>query len=115
MNSKNAILNAIKENLVSDIQEMYNHDMFISRKGKAKTFIKQINEELKSNEDQYVMKISVEENWFRRQLGGNYWILSRTEMARLRAALERAVEKNKFPFRITRNIVKYQPIVNFAK
>lgn len=116
MNSKNAILNAIASNEEFDtVSAPYNHELFLSRKGKAKGFIKLINEEMKSSESQYVIKVPVEENWFKRQVGGDYWILSRTEMSRLRAMLERSVEKNKFPVRVSRTIIKYQPIVNFSK
>ncbi|UQT02905.1 hypothetical protein TOTORO_00420 [Serratia phage vB_SmaS-Totoro] len=116
MSNVNAILKQIEANPEFDrASAPYNHPMYLSRKGKIKKMIRNIEEITKQPAELYVIKIDVGQNWFLQQAGGYNWILTRTEISRLRAALIRAQEKGAYPVVMTRSIIKYQPIVNFVK
>ncbi|UCR74553.1 hypothetical protein [Serratia phage BUCT660] len=116
MHTVNAIIRTIETNPEFDkIAAPFNRTLVLARKGKVKKMIKMIESLANEPTELYVIRIETGDSWFKTPVGGDHWILSRTEISRLRAALYRAIEKDSYPVKLSRTIVQYQPIVNFVK
>lgn len=109
------ILNQIATNPEYDrVSAPYNGTLFLSRKGKLNAMIKEINRRIATVVPDYVVKITIDEPWYKSPVGGHVWVLTRTDMIRLRTYLETAKKKGTYPVSVSRSTIKYQPIANFV-